>query len=166
MGLPRVSLNSSGNDSFCLLNSRLFSKGVQIMKVYQTLGILAAAAIGLAAIGCSTTETPQAGKSTPPAHETQQKQENAAGTEKSGTMESAAKSDSENLEGLAELSPEDRAAAEAQRVCPVSGETLGAMGKPVKITVNGREVFLCCSGCEDAIRKSPDKYLAKLPKKE
>ena len=65
-------------------------------------------------------------------------------------------------EGLAELSAEDRALAEKQRICPVSGEPLGSMGKPVKVTVKGRTVFLCCDGCEAEIKKDPDKYLAKL----
>jgi hypothetical protein len=64
--------------------------------------------------------------------------------------------------GLAELSDEDRALAEKQHICPVSDEMLGAMGKPVKVTVQGRTVFLCCSDCEDDLKKDPDKYLAKL----
>jgi hypothetical protein len=66
--------------------------------------------------------------------------------------------------GLADLSDADRAIAEKQKVCPVSGEQLGAMGKPVKITVKGQTVFLCCPGCEPAIKKDPDKYLKKLGK--
>jgi hypothetical protein len=45
---------------------------------------------------------------------------------------------------LAELSASDRAAAEKQRVCPVSGDVLGATGKPYKVTVKGQTVFLCC----------------------
>ena len=48
--------------------------------------------------------------------------------------------------------------------CPVSGQRLGLMGKPVKITVKGQEVFLCCDGCEEAIKNDPDTYLAKLHK--
>ena len=44
------------------------------------------------------------------------------------------------------------------------------MGKPCKVvvtTVAGKErtVFLCCAGCETAIKEDPDKYLAKLDKK-
>lgn len=66
------------------------------------------------------------------------------------------------LPGLAELSPADRALAEKQKVCPVSGEPLGSMGKPVKVSAKGRTVFLCCDGCEESIKKDPDKYLAKL----
>jgi len=65
-------------------------------------------------------------------------------------------------EGLAELSAEDRALAEKQRTCPVSGELLGSMGKPYKVTVKGRTVFLCCEGCEAKIKKDPDKYLEKI----
>jgi YHS domain-containing protein len=67
--------------------------------------------------------------------------------------------------GLAELSAADRAIAEKQKVCPVSGEILGEHGKPYKITVKGQTVFLCCSGCEEMIKKNPDKYLAKLKAK-
>jgi hypothetical protein len=66
--------------------------------------------------------------------------------------------------GLAELPEADRAAAEKQRICPVSGRRLGAMGKPVKVTVKGQEVFLCCPGCEETIKADPDTYLAKLNK--
>jgi YHS domain-containing protein len=64
--------------------------------------------------------------------------------------------------GLAELSSADRAAAEKQAVCPVTGEKLGSMGKPCKVTVKGQTVFLCCAGCEGSLNKDPDKYLAKL----
>jgi len=64
--------------------------------------------------------------------------------------------------GIAELSEADRALAEKQKVCPVSGEPLGSMGKPVKVEVKGRTVFLCCGGCEAELKKDPDKYLAKL----
>ena len=63
---------------------------------------------------------------------------------------------------LAELSEADRAAAEQQRICPVTDEPLGSMGTPVKITVKGREVFLCCAGCEGSINDDPDTYLTKL----
>jgi Cu(I)/Ag(I) efflux system membrane fusion protein len=55
-------------------------------------------------------------------------------------------------EALAKLSPEDRALAEKQKVCPVSGKALGAMGTPYKVTVQGRDVLLCCSGCESKIK--------------
>jgi hypothetical protein len=64
---------------------------------------------------------------------------------------------------LAELSADDRALAERQEICPVSGQPLGSMGKPYKVTVQGRDVLLCCAGCEDAIRGDAEAYLGKLP---
>ncbi len=66
--------------------------------------------------------------------------------------------------GLADLSEADRALAIQQKVCPVSGEPLGSMGKPFKVTVKGQTFFLCCDGCQDDLKKDPDKYLAKLKK--
>jgi hypothetical protein len=63
---------------------------------------------------------------------------------------------------LALLSTEDRALAEKQKICPVSGEPLGTMGAPKKINVAGRYVFICCPGCEEDLTSHPDKYLAKL----
>lgn len=63
---------------------------------------------------------------------------------------------------LAELSPEDRAIAEKQKVCLVAGGPLGGMGKPIKVNVKGRDVFICCKGCESDLLENPDKYLAKL----
>jgi len=64
---------------------------------------------------------------------------------------------------LASLSPADRAAAERQKVCPVTDEPLGSMGSPLKISLKGRDVFLCCEGCKDALQDDPDAFLAKLP---
>jgi hypothetical protein len=46
---------------------------------------------------------------------------------------------------------------------PATGpEPLGSMGKPLRVTVEGREVFLCCGDCEDQLHKDPATYLAKL----
>ncbi len=65
-------------------------------------------------------------------------------------------------ENLAKLPPADRAAAEAQKSCPVlAGSVLGSMGKPVKVTLDGKSVFLCCSGCEEKASSEPAKVLAR-----
>lgn len=61
-----------------------------------------------------------------------------------------------------ELSADDKAAAEKQGICPVTGEKLFGHGTPVKVTVKDRSVFLCCQPCEEALKGDPDKYLAKL----
>jgi len=68
----------------------------------------------------------------------------------------------EVTEAMAGLSEADRAAALAQKVCPVSDEPLGSMGAPIKVTVDGRDVFLCCEGCKESFESDPGKYLAKL----
>lgn len=52
--------------------------------------------------------------------------------------------------------------AKKQRICPVTGQRLGSMGKPYKVRVQGRDVLLCCKGCEARLKSDPDKYLAKL----
>src|SRR5262249_8193658 len=45
-------------------------------------------------------------------------------------------------------SEEDRLIVERQKNCPVTGEPLDSMGGPIKVTVNGRVVFICCKACE------------------
>ncbi len=51
---------------------------------------------------------------------------------------------------LAKLSAADRKIAEEQRFCAVNTENeLGSMGTPVKVTVEGQTVFLCCNGCKN-----------------
>jgi hypothetical protein len=63
---------------------------------------------------------------------------------------------------LASFTTEDRALAEKQKVCPVSGEALGTMGPPKKMSIGGHDVFICCQGCEKELTSEPDKYLTKL----
>ena len=64
---------------------------------------------------------------------------------------------------LQKLSPEDRASAEKQHICPVTGKMLGTMGSPQKIDVRGQQVWICCPGCRDELLNNAEKYLAKPP---
>jgi hypothetical protein len=48
------------------------------------------------------------------------------------------------------------------QVCLVGGEDLGSMGKPVSFVYEGREIKLCCKGCEPEFRAEPQKFLKKL----
>jgi YHS domain-containing protein len=59
------------------------------------------------------------------------------------------------------LTDEQRAIAK-QRICPVSGMKLGSMGKPIKTSVDGKDVFVCCAGCTNALKAEPAKFLARL----
>jgi Cu(I)/Ag(I) efflux system membrane fusion protein len=68
----------------------------------------------------------------------------------------------EELKNIEQLPEADRKLARAQRICPVTGAALGSMGVPVKITLLGQPVFLCCKGCVGQARRSPDEMLKKL----
>lgn len=55
--------------------------------------------------------------------------------------------------------------------CPVTGEKLGSMGKPIDYlykykTADGKErvrlVRFCCSACPATFKKDPEKYLKKI----
>jgi Cu(I)/Ag(I) efflux system membrane fusion protein len=63
---------------------------------------------------------------------------------------------------LSKLSVEDRAMAEAQNICPVTMMPLGSMGTPLKVDVDGREVFICCKACTNKLLKEPEQHLGNL----
>ena len=117
------------------------------------LGI--AVALGLS--GCSQPTAQDGGNTaTAPPVETQTGHADGHGDHKHGGMADMEK-------GLAELSETDRESAMKQHVCPVSGEMLGTMGAPIKLTVKDHEAWICCEGCKKQFEADPDKYLAKLP---
>ncbi len=66
------------------------------------------------------------------------------------------------LAAMSKLSLADRTAALAQRTCPVTGDTLGSDGTPIKVQIGGRDVFVCCEGCIADLQKDPGKYLTAL----
>ncbi|MBI2827216.1 MAG: efflux RND transporter periplasmic adaptor subunit [Planctomycetia bacterium] len=71
--------------------------------------------------------------------------------------------DAKIVAALEKLSPADRALVKAQRFCPVLPDSrLGSMGMPVKLVVNGKPVFLCCSGCKSSALADPAGTLAKV----
>lgn len=63
---------------------------------------------------------------------------------------------------IMKLPKEDRSKATQQRICPVTRLQLGSMGPPIKVNVQGRDVFLCCSHCKKRLRDDPEKHLANL----
>ena len=66
---------------------------------------------------------------------------------------------------MAELSPEDRKEAEAQKFCAVMNTSLlGSMGAPLKLDVKGQPVFVCCGGCKSKALKNGDETLATVAK--
>ena len=122
--------------------------------VLRSLIVAICLAFAVVAAGCGPSGGKGPAKTAPPSGVAPQKPADAPKQAEAGT---------ETLpEGLAELPEADRALAEKQKVCPVSGKPLGSMGTPVKITVKGKTLFLCCPRCEPKMTKDPDKYLAKL----
>jgi len=68
--------------------------------------------------------------------------------------------DSKIKVALAKLSKEDRELAELQKFCPVlAASRLGGMGTPVKLNIEGKTVFLCCSGCTKKALSNPNATL-------
>jgi hypothetical protein len=115
---------------------------------YGVLSSIPLLALVLGLTGCGASGTQD--------HKTAPSPTEAAAPADSG-KEAAGESD-----GMAKLSPEDRALAEKQKTCPVTDAMLGSMGTPVKVTLKGQTVFLCCAGCKEELNQNADKYLAKL----
>jgi Cu(I)/Ag(I) efflux system membrane fusion protein len=66
---------------------------------------------------------------------------------------------------LGKLSEADRRLAEQQKFCPIlTNSRLGSMGTPVKLTLQGETVFLCCAGCQDKALATPGETVAKVRK--
>jgi hypothetical protein len=61
-------------------------------------------------------------------------------------------------DNLARLDPADQKTAAGQKFCAVQDTVrLGSMGPPVKVSVKGKDVYLCCEGCRAAALKDPEK---------
>lgn len=71
----------------------------------------------------------------------------------------------EELANIRKLPAADQDSAIKQALCPISGDHLGNMDTPFKITVEGRTFFLCCQGCESKAKKDPKTVFAALDKK-
>lgn len=46
--------------------------------------------------------------------------------------------------------------------CVISEETLGEHGKPVKVTHEGTDVYLCCKACLKDFKKDPATYVKQV----
>ena len=49
-----------------------------------------------------------------------------------------------------------------QVLCPVSGEHLGSMDAPIKVSAEGKTFYLCCKSCKKEVEKNPKEVVAKL----
>ena len=137
-------------------------------KVTTLLAGAAILAIAVVFVGCAGDSEPE--KPDPADEQSQGSGDDGhAHDEDGGHGDDADEADAGKEKYLANLSAEDRAAIEKQKICPVSGGSLWSMAVPPKVTVTdskGQEhvVFLCCSGCEEDLKSDPDTYLAKINK--
>jgi len=70
-----------------------------------------------------------------------------------------------DLAEIEKLPAADKAMAMAQLTCPVTGENLGSMGVPLKVSAEGKTFLLCCKGCNQDVKDNPKEVVAKLLKK-
>lgn len=74
----------------------------------------------------------------------------------------AAKGLTDASAALSKLPAGERAAIEAQKYCAVLNKNLlGSMGAPVKLTIEGKPVYLCCGGCTKKAESDNSGTLAK-----
>ena len=67
---------------------------------------------------------------------------------------------------LAKLAPADKALAQSQQYCAVLTDSrLGSMGTPIKLTIRGQTVFVCCAGCRDEAIQEADRTLKRVKEK-
>jgi YHS domain-containing protein len=85
--------------------------------------------------------------------------------ENSKSSEGAEKLSADELAAIKKLPANEQELAIKQLVCPVSSENLGSMGKPHKVTAEGKTFYLCCQGCEKDLKADPKAVIAKLEKK-
>jgi YHS domain-containing protein len=74
---------------------------------------------------------------------------------------------------LAADPPSDQKPAQSQNgtqatntVCPVSGDKVGSIGKPVYVEYQGKKIALCCKDCVKDFRREPAKYAALAEKNQ
>jgi hypothetical protein len=68
----------------------------------------------------------------------------------------------DDLKNVEQLPEEERQLAIAQRICPITNQPLGSMGVPIKITLRGQPVILCCKGCIGKAKRNPEETLHRV----
>ena len=63
-------------------------------------------------------------------------------------------------QGLAALSEDERLAVMGQGNCPVNGTVLGESAPPIKVSVKGKQFFVCSDACKAEFEKNSAKYLS------
>jgi YHS domain-containing protein len=51
-------------------------------------------------------------------------------------------------------------------ICPVSGDEVGELGKPVYVEYKGKKIGFCCKDCRKDFEKDPEKFAALAEKNQ
>src|SRR5579863_10121200 len=95
------------------------------------------------------------------------KPRSTGGTPRAAAATKRSRAEAEIEEALAKLSDADRKLAVEQRFCPVLRDSrLGSMGTPIKLTIGGRPVFICCEGCQKRALADPQATLKALERRK
>ncbi len=131
------------------------SQQSSLSATWSGLTVLACVTSLLFLTGCTGTKEPA-----PPAARTAGNQDSQL---PSGTAAPAADASAKIQAERAKLSPEDQRLVAEQEFCAVNTKgRLGSMGAPVKVSVKGQPVFLCCKSCQKEALADPDKTLARV----
>jgi YHS domain-containing protein len=79
--------------------------------------------------------------------------------------DAAVKLTDDELAAIKKLPADEQTLAMSQALCPVSGEHLGEMGTPVKVSAEGKTFYLCCKSCQKEVASNPKAVVAKLATK-
>jgi YHS domain-containing protein len=52
----------------------------------------------------------------------------------------------------------EQQAKAGNNICPVSGDKIGSVGKPIYVDYQGKRIALCCKDCAKDFKKNPAKY--------
>jgi len=102
---------------------------------------------------------PQSGGGAPPVRQNQSRDKVTEARPRAAVVPS-----DDDIKNIEQMPPEDWQPAKAQGICPVTESALGSMGMPVKITLRGKTVYLCCKGCIGKAKRDPEGTLKKLEK--
>jgi YHS domain-containing protein len=111
-----------------------------------------------------TTSSPDMPKYAPPAIEAPQPTPATKDQAKPGGSAAAVSLSADEVANIKKLPGAEADQALKQLVCPVSGENLGSMDVPVKVSAAGQTFFLCCKGCSKDVKDDPAAVVAKLKK--
>jgi hypothetical protein len=128
----------------------------------------AALALAAALVGCDNPPAPSPNPAPSPAPAPKPDDHKAAETKSADAKPAkkldiaGAKLNEKELGNVGKLDEADRKVALEQKLCPMTGAHLGAMGKPVKVMLKDQVVFLCCDSCEEDATAKPEATLARL----